>query len=817
MSSRRSRRAPSTAQDDGASTSTRSRRHRNRDSSHRHRDSDQHTSSQQASSHLHPNQHNPGHRPPSVVSRYSLRDQFAATRQEYEFGFDDSSSILERSTFASEAVHGDEAEGVPGAARLAFTSGRVIHRDCYELLCLPRGPYLSPDQIWEAAHRLAQVLAVDKQPPALQGSAAFQLGLAQAAVETLVDPSRRLGYDISRAGKTDLDSDEEGIYDEFLDLEGSGAYEARLQEQYLLLTQRESRAGTDIGLRLDATSLGTWRFVGSQPQRGSRRQGLRPEILDFSLQKTASTSVPALRKPIERTIGRAVESAVLFIRNLGAEKKLRKASPGRYLRLSNPTLAVTASAHGLLDEPFKLTPLLLDRYQPPGPSVHERMRVEKLLASRFLPGLSLNFRQELFWRRAPLPTALPQFVIEQEVEVLPRPSTTTRIGQSFKLFRSNHPLNVEISARKLLGRRSEPFPSLGLAVHQRVGPGTAFLLAEADDWKLRPSKECQEMPKFSKALGGLAPLINTLRTPPTVEIGYVFGRNDLGMQSGQALTKPTTKGLAALDLDLDEQQPSSWSVSTGLSPSTAVGYLRYGRDLFTSPADAAKPSPSPANNKTGFRAEAELAASSQHDFFLAFRALKRVGRFSKAGLEVGLSTSNLHVSLYWSRLGQRLSLPILTTTDTSATSTSTAAADGGRPTLPINHLLLTILLLPLTAFSAWEAYTNLRRKTQSAAARQARRAQQLAAHVAARRAEADKLAAVLAAGVGPRQAAARKRGGLVIVSAKFGVRGAPPDEGRLLGFWDPAPGREKVLRVVYSWEGKEAVVEVKGREELRLP
>ncbi|EAQ92629.1 hypothetical protein CHGG_00864 [Chaetomium globosum CBS 148.51] len=796
MSSRRSRRAPSTAQDDGASTSTRSRRHRNRDStSHRNRDSSQHTSSQQTSSHLHPNQHNPSHRPPSVVSRYSLRDQFAATRQEYEFGFDDASSILERSTFASEAVHGDEAEGVPGAARLAFSSGRVINRDCYELLCLPRSPSLSPDQIWEAAHRLAQVLAVDKQPPALQGSAAFQLGLAQAAVETLVDPSRRLGYDISRAGKTDLDSDEEGIYDEFLDLEGSGAYEARLQEQYLLLTQRESRAGTDVGLRLDATSLvgfvgsrlgprrdvdsqrGTWRFVGSQPQRGSRRQGLKPEILDFSLQKTASTSVPALRKPIERTIGRAVESTVLFIRNLGAEKKLRKASPGRYLRLSNPTLAVTASAHGLLDEPFKLTPLLLDRYQPPGPSVHERMRVEKLLASRFLPGLSLNFRQELFWRTAPIATALPQFVIEQELEVLPRPSTTTRIGQSFKLFGSHHPLNVEISARKLLGRRSEPFPSLGLAVHQRVGPGTAFLLAEADDWKLRPSKECQEMPKFSKALGGLAPLINTLRTPPTVEIGYVFGRNDMGMQSGQALTKPTIKGLTALDNDLDEQQPSSWSISTGLSPSTAVGYLRYGRDLFTSPADAAKPSPSQANNnKTGFRAEAELAATSQHDFFLAFRALKRVGRFSKAGLEVGLSTSNLHVSLYWSRLGQRLSLPILTTADTSATTS--AAADGGRPTLPINHLLLTTLLLPLTAFSAWEAYSNLRRKTQSAAALKARRAQQLAAHVAARRAEADKLTVVLAAGVGPRQAAARKRGGLVIVSAKFGVRGAPPRRGR---------------------------------------
>jgi DnaJ family protein C protein 11 len=321
------------------------------------------------------------------------------------------------------------------------------------------------------------------------------------------------------------------------------------------------------------------------------------------------------------------------------------------------------------------------------------------------------------------------------------------------------------------------------------------------------------------------------------------------MHSGQALTKPTTKGLSALDHDLDEQKPSSWSISTGLSPNTAVGYLRYGRDLFT-PPDASE-----THNKTGgFRAEAELAATSPHDFFLAFRALKRVGRFSKAGLEVGLSTSNLHVSLYWSRLGQRISLPILTTVTTTTSTATTTGATGitGPINLPINHLLLTTLLLPLTAFSAYEAYTNLRRKTQAADALKSRRAAQLAAHVAARRAEADKLTVVLAAGVGPRQAAARKRGGLVILSAKYGVRGAPPDEvadvtiavaglirvedeedeedegdelvipggvrkGRLLGFWDPAPGREKVLRVVYLWEGKEAVAEVKGREELRLP
>jgi DnaJ family protein C protein 11 len=159
------------------------------------------------------------------------------------------------------------------------------------------------------------------------------------------------------------------------------------------------------------------------------------------------------------------------------------------------------------------------------------------------------------------------------------------------------------------------------------------------------------------------------------------------------------------------------------------------------------------------------------------------------------------------------------------------------------------------------------------------------AHITAHRAEADALTAVLATGVEARQERARRAGGLVIVSGKFGERGAVGEEvadvsvalaalvvgfdgkedrdgsdgeggeggeggggdwgedgtdgeggglkrqgqggrlvipagvrkGRLLGFWDPAPGRRKVLRVVYLWRGREAVVEVEGREELRLP
>ncbi|KAL2134953.1 hypothetical protein VTI74DRAFT_10274 [Chaetomium olivicolor] len=310
----------------------------------------------------------------TAESRYLLRDQFAMTRKEYEFGFDDASSILERSTLASEAHQEDESENTVtvGTECFLFFETGLVYRNCYELLCLPREASLSPDQVRDAAHRLVQVLAVDKQPPRLRGPAAFYLGLAQGAFQILVDPSRRLGYDLSEVGKSDsvchvifVDEDDSPA------LGSRNSYEGRLREQYLVLTQRGLRGSTDLGLRIHAAP------------------GSSLQVLDFSLRKSATITLPALRQPAER--------AVLFLQSLGHKDGGCGCQARRSFQLTDPKLTITGSTHGLLDEPFKLTPLLLDRYQPPGPSIHARGRMEQLIASRFLPVLSLNLRQEFFF------------------------------------------------------------------------------------------------------------------------------------------------------------------------------------------------------------------------------------------------------------------------------------------------------------------------------------------------------------------------------------------------------------------------------------
>lgn len=749
-------------------------------------------------------------------SRFSLRDQFAATRREYEFGFDDGQSMLDSSTVASEAVWGFDHDDpvVPGGET---PSASPVYRDYYELLCLPRNPSLSPDDIQKAFYRLAQALSVEKQPPRLQSAAAFNLGLAQAAFETLVEPCRRIGYDLSAANDDDSDGAEVAAEGELSGPDSTDAYERALREQYLLLAQGGIRSSTDLGLRLEAAG------PSLRSRRGRQQPSAGLGMLDFSIRQSVTAKVPFLKAPIEKT-------AVFLIE--AADKKIGTTAT-KPLRFAEPTVTVTGAAHGLLDEPFRLAPILLDRYQSPGPSIHGKRRLEQLLASRFLPVLNLTIRQEISWRdhqgqrswtsQKPLADS----VVEQEIEFLPHPSTTVRIGHSIDLKGSSEPLNLELCAYRGLHRGTAPIPSVGFALHQKTGPGTAFLVADAGDWRLWPSKECRDLSQFSKITGGFSQAIDPFRHAPTLEVGYSFGTYRMGVLSERPFTKPADRGVRGMDRDMDNHDRTGpWTVSAGVSSGIAATYLRYGRDLLSSLTGK---STRQKSDRSGIRAEVELGSSTQRDFFLAFRALKRIGRFSKAGLELGLTPNNVHLSLYWSRLGQRISLPVMVARKASLST----------------KFLFWATVVPFAAFAAVElVYRQLRRRlAKSAGSKTSSTSKEdLQRYIAKRRAEADELTVILATGVESRQSRERQGGGLVIVSAKYGVRDAPPDEvadvtiavaalvdngrlvipqgmrkSRLLGFWDPAPMNTKVLSVRYVYQGREHMVEVSGRDELRLP
>ncbi|KAH6619762.1 hypothetical protein B0J18DRAFT_370169 [Chaetomium sp. MPI-SDFR-AT-0129] len=748
----------------------------------------------------------------TIGSRYSLREQFAMTRSEFEFGFDDASVIEPAESIAETIVRDDDSEGTvmdESHHPHDFSASIVVPRDYYELLCLPKGADLSEDELREAAYRFLQIVAINKQPSHLRSTAAFYLGMAHSAVETLREPTRRLGYDLSEVVDDDSDSEEAIRRKALQDPADGESYESRLHEQYLLLTNRESRTATDLSFRVDASPL-----IASGSDPVSQDHQPNSSVVDVFLRKTATITVPALRDYADQAAVRVW-------------KLCRQQGYGKFTRrpeLTTPTLTITGSAYGLLDEPFQIAPLFLGRYQPPSPSTHGRRRIDQLLASRFVPLLSLNLRQELSFKETAEFSPGQDLVVEQEIALLPQPSATTRVGYSLDLENGDPPLNVEVSVRKLFTSRASLIPSLGLAAHQRIGHGIAFFVADVGDWGPRTPKD------------GLTPVADVFRNPATIEVGYAFGRDDLGMQFGQAFTKPAERGLASLDYDLDERKPGSWTVSTGFTLGVAAAYLRYGLDILPTLTPATlTPTPRP-QRRAALRGEAELAATTYHGLSLSLRALKPLGRFSKAGLEVSFSPSNTHLAFYWSRLGQRISLPFLVAPALGSAATTAVLSA---------RVLFYTAILPFTALAGWEMYQHRRRINATTMAQKRRAAQQkqqqqqqqkrsnkekdkealalanqekrLQASIARRRAEADELTVVLATGVEPRQIAERKRGGLVILSANRLYIPAGLRKSRLPGFWDPSPGRKKVLRVRYLWQGREGEVEVSGREELRLP
>jgi len=749
-----------------------------------------------------------------MESRFSLNEQFASTRREYEFGFDDASSILERATLASNADDPDETLKVDfdPAAGLAYElspeQNPPAARDYYELLCLARGPAPSPDQIRRAYYRLFRLLNSDRLPPHLRPPAELYLAHVQAAFETLIEPSRRLEYDAAIG--EDSDSDYHGGE------EARGDDEAQARQllpvdQLVRIRRQEHPATTDLGIRLDAS-----RFLQPTWAHGRRRRGrIRP--LDLSISHVVNMALPAL--------GGATQSAVRATQKTVADLNLVPRAE-RPIRCGTPVLSVAASAYALLED-LAVVPvtLLSDRYQPLLPETLPRARLIQLAEGRPSALVTARYRQELFWRAEDPEAAAPppDAVVEVEMEVLPEPSTTTRVAHAVPIEGEREPVHVELMVNTGRSWTRRP-PRAGVALTRRLRGGNAFLCADSGDWSGGPGvseETCRFFDAFSRLNRRFFPgeLVG-LGAAPTVEVGFNVSPYGMGLLAGQALTAPADRGIKGLDADMDTRDGGSWTVSAAASAGTLASYLRYGRDVLLSPFSSSRAGGS------NFRLEAELCATTNRvlgPYVVALRGLRRLGRLSKVGIEVGMSAYHLHLSLYFSRLSNRFRLPLLL---------APRAALAPR-------LLFWTALVPLAALTAVDYYLA-RRRRQERLLRSRRDAS--ADAIAARRAEADALTALLASAAEPRQTPAERLPSLVVLSAKYAAPGAPADEvadvtvavaalvdggallipagvrkSRLLGFWDPAPGRTKELRVRFSYRGREGEVCVRGRDELRLP
>ncbi|OHE96670.1 DnaJ domain-containing protein [Colletotrichum orchidophilum] len=762
-----------------------------------------HPSSGSYQQQLQPQQQQIHHSLRSASSRFSLNEQFAATRREYEFGDDDASSILERMTLASDvgdestiAVSmdtGDAAQGVDGA-----------EGDYYDLLCLAKDPTLTPDQIRRAYHRLLLYLHKDGLPENLHGIAQPFFNQVQRGFETLIDPYRRALYDASRlrhlTNAPDLLLDEDYLY----------AYDSSLKEQLRQRAADVVQTSSDLGIRFDASK--------------AVRRGSAVTPLDFTLSHSVTVGLPVLGRLIERrassktqrisSVSERVPSIELNEREEAGIDQPRESM----IYLPPPQVTLTGSVYGIVEEIYRVPlPLLADRYQPLLPLTIPRKRIIQLAEQRPCPLISLKFRQDIIHRTSE--DRIAKTSIEVESEALPKASLTARVSHPIHLPNDPDPILLEGSVKT--GRPwTQAAPRVGIGIHRWMGAGTAFAIADSGDWSVWPGKTIKLFTDFSQVSKNQLLAEFPTETSASFEVGYTTSPERVPSTAHEDSPRGEC-GIRGLDYESTITKDGSWTVSASLTADTVGGYLRYGKDV---PA-------LPGSNST--RLELELCSNTLLDRHIAVRNLWTVGEFSKLGLELGISLHSLHLSLYWSRLNQRLSIPLLLS----------PRADY----CPAVFFYATAV--PLIAFAARHFFSGPKRAHRPAEV-------DLQAYIARKRAAADDIALVLSGAVDARQRVERQRGGLVIVSAKFGVRGEGGEEGEgegdpdcwaaeevadvtvavaalvedgtlripagvkkasLLGFWDPAPLRRKALHVRYTWRGRESTVEVMGRDELVLP
>lgn len=885
------------------------------------RDHDQHL---QALNQPYPNRYNPSLR--SVGSRVSLSDQFATTRREYEFGFDDGASFIttdaEVETDQDDTLTGTGSfDGVivtpPASYRGAGSAPRQsgperVRRSHYELLSLPEGDETTERDICRAYFRLCDILRSDGVPAQHQDLAERYLGRVQAAFETLSSKHSRDDYDASLQDdeleeSSILLSGEEGEDDINGDMHGDMRQARRTNPRLVQeLRRQQERESTEVRLRLDAQSIATPSHRQLAQQRGS------PTTL--SLTQTSVTSLPAISQVLQPRL-RQIRTALS-----GATPPASVNYNKSELYCTTPTVTVTSSIFATDVRGTYLPPTNASgRQQSPSADTFPKDRQLQWYSLYFAPALNFKLRQELFVRESGLSEAalrrtLPDAVLEIETDAVKAASLTARASHVLRLDGDEgdgdqpaEPLHTEASVSVSRAWPAARYrPRFGLGLHRRVGGqkgGTVFACADSGTpslWDcLSPSSFLNQ--SVRKRLDGdstgaswrsymdqLSQLPSYF-SPPTLEVGYKFGafsEDTLGLRSGRAFTQPAGSGLRRLHDSVGLSGPGkggSWTISGALTTGGVAGYLRFGRNLLSSPAEL-EHSLIPSRLR-GLRFEAELSTYKSRSNSLlgkahslgrseisqlAVRGLKRFGKSSKVGLEVSVnnSSSSVVLSLYYSTRNSRsLTVPLVLFRDQSS------------PHQFLTNVLLFAGFLPSLALAALDHSRALLSQADATTQdEKGRRSQDLQKYIAARRAEADDLVTVLAEPVSQRQRAQRERGGLVILSAKYGVLlderpsapgqpSRPPPAGgpsapaaaaasinlgpswaspeevadvtvalaalvgddgtlrvpeglrksRLLGFWDPRPRRTKCLFVRYMFRGQERVKEVMGRDELALP
>lgn len=519
----------------------------------------------------------------------------------------------------------------------------------------------------------------------------------------------------------------------------------------------------------------------------------------------------------------------------------------------DPILNISASAHALVENsPLTyLAPLQLAVLSSLSPE-----NVMQVAASGIEPGLSIGLQQEISNQQRGLPPTL----LSAEVSLLTMPTKTFAISHAYKFSNMQHPLYLSASATNML--ESISTPHVEIEIHQPLpraqGGGAFWLTMNSGDWgyavgyprlctlfhRLCYIAKERSQPPWGVFTGGFSDILSlVIAMPPQFEVGWTgckkwtagarpavpCRRISTGVYSGCFSHKSRYQATASIGGLVGFGISARYR--TGIT-SHAFQRIRYSR-------------------RVGL--ELELKTSSLMGPQVVGRALARLGKFSHVGLELGSGArGTLYLGFHWQRLGQRISLPVLIAAGEGCGIIAQIAFWGSIAPVIVSAAVNTFKkwrLARMDEIEGKEARKSVREQKKMKEERERIiNEEAVEREQERRRIEADILSALLAPGTEARQARERKEEGLVIHSAKFGLRNDKTGEWdsgeeladvtvalaalvgengeivipkntkmeRLLGFWDPCPGKRKTLLVRYSDGGKESEVVVKSGEKLVL-
>ncbi|POS78808.1 hypothetical protein DHEL01_v202797 [Diaporthe helianthi] len=780
------------------------------------------------------NRYNPSLR--SVGSRFSLSDQFATTRSEYDFGFDDGASLIT----ADAEVEAGQDDTLTSTASFDGVIVTASHRESrnvlrgselvrvarshYELLSLAPGDEASEKDIRRAYFRLCDILRSENIPAQHQELAGRYLDQVQAAFETLVCKHSRDDYDESL-----LDDElEDGTLVSACD--GDDGQDRRTNAQLVRVIRRQQeRESTEARLNLDAQPIAALKDRRLPTRRAS------PAVLCLS--QNSITPFPAISQFLQPRLRQIRQ----ILAGNTPPDPVDKSKSQLYCTTATVTLTSSIVAVSELDS-YLATHSDQGGCQPNfGPDASPKSQHLRLSLLRYALGLNFKLRQEFFIREAGLEEAalrrtLPDAVLEIETDgaasVTARASHVLRLGgggggDKGQSGQPEEPLHTEasISVTRVWPGASYK-PRFGLGLHRRVGgrnggtvfacadSGTGFLwegLASCSFWDrslTKPLDRVSTGTTWRRYMDYLSEL-PVYYSRPTLEVGYKFGsvsEESLGLRSGRAFTKPPGSGLQRLRDNICLSGPNnrgSWTVSGALTAGGVAGHVRFGRSLI------------PCRLR-GLRLEAELSTyksrpnsllsrvrslgrSETTHMQLALRGLKKIGKSRKLGLEMSVNnaTSSVVLSLYFSSRNKSFAVPLVLFRDQPS------------PYRFLTKALMVVGFIPALALALFDLFPLLLPQADDISdTEQGRHSPEIQKYIALRRAEADDLVTVLAEPVSQLQRVQRERGNLVILSAKYGVLNERPSGTPASGPLAAGGPANAALHLGPSWTSPEEVADV---------